>query len=96
MYSELEETANDNIIDPFVGVEARKLSAELAVQIVKVYCEAPSALISDLRQFRAIRRLVIPPLSNGLMQQLQFYDDADEDEDDEQILNPHDWPSGAD
>jgi hypothetical protein len=59
-----------------------------------VYCEAPSALISDLRQFRAIRRLVIPPLSNGLEQQLQFYDDADEDEDDEHMLNPHDCPKG--
>jgi hypothetical protein len=31
MYSELEEMANDNIIDPFVEVETRKLSAELAV-----------------------------------------------------------------
>lgn len=94
MYSELEEMANDNIIDPFVEVEARKLSAELAVQIVKVYCEAPSALISDLRQFRAIRRLVIPPLSNGLEQQLQFYDDADEDEDDEHCLILMTGPQG--
>jgi hypothetical protein len=48
------------------------------------------------KQFRAIRRLVIKPLSIGLEQQLQFYDDADEDEDDEQILNPHDWSLGED